>query len=305
MIVSNQNFAVLDLGTNTFHLLIVRKNESGWEEIYRKRVFVNIAEEGIQTIGANCYNRGIETIEAFHVKLSELEVKQVKVFGTAALRTASNGPAFQAEVKLKTGITIEIIDGQREAALIAKGTKTIVDITVGNYLIMDIGGGSVEFILVQNNQETYIESFPVGITALYNQFTHSEPITIEEEQSINDFLSQQLAPLEQKIKHLEIEALVGASGSYEVLEKILSGEIAKDTSSKFEIEDILEQINKISKQNLATRLENQHIPAQRAKLIVVAFLLMKFVIKLSTVKSVIISPYALKEGALIELMNLD
>ena len=305
MIENNQNYAVLDLGTNTFHLLIVQKYKSGWNEIYRNRVFVNIAEEGIRTIGANCYKRGIETIEAFHAKLREFKVEQVKVFGTAALRTASNGPAFQAEVKLKTRISIEIIDGQREAQLIAKGTKAIVNMTVGNYLIMDIGGGSVEFILVQNNQQTYIQSFPVGITALYNQFTHGEPISIEEEVSINNFLSKQLAPLEQKIKHLKIEGLVGASGSYEVLEKILSGEINQTKSNKFEIEDILEQINKITKHDLPTRLQNQNIPDQRAKLIVVAFLLMKFVINLSTVKLMIISPYALKEGALIELMNLD
>jgi len=299
------NLAVIDLGTNTFHLLIVKRSGSKWEEVYRKRVFVNIAEEGIDTLGADCYRRGIETILDLSSKLREFEVKQTSIFGTAALRTATNGPSFQAEVAQKTGLKIKIIDGAREAELIAKGTKSIVDMKVGNYLIMDIGGGSVEFILIQNDKESYAQSFPIGITSLYNQVPHGEPISQDEIININAYLSEQLKPLEAKISKMNIDGLVGASGSYEVLEKILSGSIAKDRSRRFPIAAVLEQINRILKMDFEQRLLDPNIPKQRAKLIVIAFLLMKYVMNASSIDSLVISPYALKEGALIELMNLD
>lgn len=299
----NEHYAVIDLGTNTFHLLIVKKNKTNWEEIYRKRVFVNIAKEGIQTIGKASYERGMETIIEFHNSLQEFDVRNVKVFGTAALRTATNGPAFQSEVQQKTGLSIEIINGQREAELIAKGTKAVVDMSMGNYLIMDIGGGSVEFILVQDDLETYVESFPIGITSLYRRFPHKEPITEVEIQRINDYLSGILVPLRERIGELKINGLIGASGSYEVLEQILSNNIAKSKSSKFPIDEIVEQIDRIIKLDLAERLQEPAIPEQRAKLIVIAFLLMKHVEDLSSFDSMIISPFALKEGALIEMIG--
>ena len=300
-----KHFAAIDLGTNTFHILIVRKTMTLWEEVYRKRVFVNIAEGGIETISPICYQRGLDTILGFHQKIKEYDIKQISTFGTAALRTATNGPAFQSEVKQRTGLEIQIIDGQREAQLIAKGTKAIVDMSIGNYLIMDIGGGSVEFILVQNNQENYIESFPIGITSLHRQFPHSEPISDIEIASIDEYLSKRIAPLRDKIENLTIEGLVGASGSYEVLEKILSDSITKNSASKISINRVTEQIDRILKLDLSARLADPDIPNQRAKLIVIAVLLMKHVLGLCKFNSMIISPFALKEGALLELMDLD
>jgi len=300
-----EHFAVIDLGTNTFHILIVKKTSTHWDEVYRKRVFVNIAEHGIETLGADCYRRGMETIVEFHEELVKLEVKQVSVFGTAALRTASNGATFRSEVKNKTGLTIEIIDGRREASLIAKGTKAIVDMAKGNYLIMDIGGGSVEFILVQDVEETYIESFPIGITSLYNKLPHGEPISRDEIAKINEYLDEQLKPLKNKLNDISIEGLIGASGSYEVLEKIITGNIAERKASRFDITDINKQIDHIIKMDLSERLQNPSIPKQRAKLIVVAVILMKHVLNITSFKSMIISPYAIKEGALLEMMNLD
>jgi len=299
------HYAVIDLGTNTFHLLVVKPSGKSFEEVYRKRVFVNIAEEGIETIGEQSYERGIRTLQDFHKVLQEFDNVKVQTFGTSALRTASNGLQFQREVKDKTGITIQIIDGRREAELISKGTKAIVDTVTGNFLIMDIGGGSVEFILIEDNVDIYVQSFPVGITALYNQFPHEEPIKELSLNKIHDHLNSMLHPLKSQLKDRVIDGLIGASGSYEVLEKILTDSISKESSSKFQIEQITTEMDKIIAQNLSQRLANENIPKQRAKLIVIAFVLIKYILNLSKFKSLIISPYALKEGAFIEMLNLD
>lgn len=299
------HYAVIDLGTNTFHLLIVKKTSSSWDEVYRKRVFVNIAEHGIETLGEDCYRRGIETIVEFRKALKKFGVAKVKVFGTAALRTATNGATFRSEVKQKTGLVIEIINGQREAMLISKGTKAIVDMSAGNYLIMDIGGGSVEFILIQDLEEIYIESFPVGITNLYNQLPHGEPISEDEIAKMHEYLHKQLKPLTNRIEKISIKGLIGASGSYEVLEKILTGSIAKNKASQFDIADVITHIDNIIKMDISERLRNPNIPKQRAKLIVVAVILMKYVLNITSFKSMIISPFAIKEGALLEMINLD
>ena len=122
-------YGVIDLGTNTFHLLIVAINEEGQLlELQRKRIFVKLAEDGIQTIGPRPYQRGIEVLRYYNKILKEHQISDVKALGTAALRTASNGSSFIKDVKQHTGIEIEIITGDMEAALIHKGVMKAVDL---------------------------------------------------------------------------------------------------------------------------------------------------------------------------------
>lgn len=305
MVLAKPNlFAVADLGTNTFHLLVVKKSKDNFDEVYRERVFVNIAEEGIQHIGDPPYHRAKETIRSFSDKLDELGVTEVKVFGTAALRTADNGPQLIHEIKAETGIDIQIIDGKREAELIAKGTNLILDMSVGQYLIMDIGGGSVEFILVDDGDIGYIKSFPLGVTALYNHFNHEEPISTQEVEEIHQYLSNQLLNLRETIENQRIKALVGASGSFEVLELIINGKINNRSCSKFDIADTKEIMDTIIKMDLSQRLAHKSIPNHRAKLIVVAFLLMQQVLGSSSFDKLIVSPFALKEGVISEYLGI-
>lgn len=181
-------FAVIDLGTNTFHLLIVEDNGDGsFRELYRKQHFVKLAEEGIQTIGAAAFARGLDVMESFNITLDEYKVNQLTAFGTAALRTASNGQDFVNQVKEKNGIEIELISGDREAVLIHKGVLQAVPFTSERMLIMDIGGGSVEFIIADKNQVYWAQSFPIGVAVLYKNFHQNNPITNTEIQATQAF----------------------------------------------------------------------------------------------------------------------
>ncbi|NJK83906.1 MAG: hypothetical protein HC912_08960 [Saprospiraceae bacterium] len=149
-------YAVIDLGTNTFHLLIVEQNR---QKLYQERQFVKLAENGIEHISAAPFQRGIETMLHFHRVLKKFDVQQVQAFGTAALRTAHNGSAFIEEVEEATGIEIQLISGEREAALIQKGVAQAIPATDAHSLIMDIGGGSVEFILANQHEVFWAQSF--------------------------------------------------------------------------------------------------------------------------------------------------
>ena len=119
-------YGVIDLGTNTFHLLIVKEENGNLKELVRERVFVKLAEEGIQNIGPAPYQRAVSCMERFHQILVENEVKSVQAIGTAALRRAQNSSKFIAEIKAKTGIEVSVISGDREAELIHKGVGLVV-----------------------------------------------------------------------------------------------------------------------------------------------------------------------------------
>src|SRR5690554_4229140 len=101
-------YGALDCGTNTFHLIIAKIGEEDpWEVVYRSRVFVYLAENGIETITPKSYKRALKTIGGFNDEIKKYELAGFRAVGTAALRTADNGLQFIEEVKEKYGINIE------------------------------------------------------------------------------------------------------------------------------------------------------------------------------------------------------
>ena len=169
-------YAVIDLGRNTFHLLIIDSSTNDLSnEIYRERIFVKLAEDGIGKIGKNAYQRGLQALQHFQKIITKHQVKKVNAFGTAALRTASNGKDFVQEVQSKIGLTIQLIPGSEEARLIHLGVTQAVEMDDEKGLIMDIGGGSVEFIIADKNKVFWAKSFPIGVAVLHNIFHEKEP----------------------------------------------------------------------------------------------------------------------------------
>ena len=299
---NNNRFGVIDLGTNTFHLLIIEKSSLGTShEIARERIFIKLASEGIETIGAAPFQRGLKAMIRFSEILKEYQVSNIKAIGTAALRTASNGKDFVQLIFKKTGIQIELIDGTEEARLIYQGVKEAFPIGKEKVLIMDIGGGSVEFIIANQSGIKWSQSFPIGVAVLFKKFHKSDPISSNEIQGINTHLTEILAPLFNALKDHSVDKLIGASGTFDVIELFLS---EKDITGLFATVSV-DRYSKFSKKiiytSVAERLAIQRLPDSRADLIVVALVLIDFIVKAVNINSIVTSAYAMKEGILSEM----
>lgn len=300
----NTRFAAIDLGTNTFHILVVEKgNKQLFKEIYRERRFVKLAENGIETIGDAPFQRGIQTLIDFKKKSDELRVLTVKLFGTAALRTASNGANFIQEVLEKTKQRIQLISGEEEARLIHQGVGLAVPFGKEKSMIMDIGGGSIEFIIADKNRVYWAESFPVGVAVLFKQFHQNDPITKDEISTINTFLEKELQPLLDQFSKHEIHTLIGASGAFEVAEIMLPQYRKDDLHSIIPIEKFLPLYHEMIALSMSERLALEGMPAARADLIIMAYLLINFVLQRTDIQQMAISKYAVKEGVLKEMMK--
>ena len=292
---------IIDLGSNTFHLLIVETTgDKPFKTLYKERCFVGLAEDGIEHLSARAMDKGMAALAKFKSILEDHNVSQFKVTGTAALRSAKNKDVFVEAVQNNHGIEIEIIDGQREAELIFKGVSLLYPMC-GNHLIMDIGGGSVEFIVVQNGQKIWSKSSNIGVGVLHNKFHHTEPIAKEEISELKTFLNEELRDLKTMVDNMNIETLVGASGSFEVVETMNDKAIAANTISDVSLADYKKVSSKIIGASLEERSEMDGLPLSRVKLIVVAMVLIDFVIDVINPSKIMISPYALKEGLLSEL----
>ena len=288
------NFAVIDCGTNTFHLLIARPAADGsFEEIYRERRFIKLAENGIECIGEAPYARALKALTDFAQAISQHQVAATRVSGTAALRTASNGPDFVAEVKAKTGLHINIIPGSEEAQLIYEGVR----------LAMDIGGGSVEFIIVDQSGVQWFESFPVGVAVLYKKLHQTEPISTEEIEAARLFLNSKLVPFQLALARFPVHHLVGAAGTFDVIADLLGKEQPTPNCSRVDLDGFEDLYRRI----LAATREERHampgVPDDRADMIVVALILVQLILEIAAINRLTVSNFSMKEGMLSEMLR--
>ena len=297
-------YGVIDLGTNTFHLLICEQQSNGvLSELFRERIFVKLGENGIQTIGAAPFQRALDALHRFKVTIKQFEVENIKAFGTAALRTASNGNLFINKVKEETGINIELIQGDEEARLIHLGVIQAVPLNEENGLIMDIGGGSVEFILANDREVIWAQSFPIGVSVLFNNFHKTDPITSEEIKVIENYLESTLEPLFDKLTSHEAPVLIGASGTFDVLDILLSNQRISSIHSIVEVADFFPLYRQFLKTSLKERLQIDNLPESRAEMIIVALILINLVLQKANIRRISVSAYAMKEGMLHEMVN--
>lgn len=308
----NEVIAVIDCGTNTFNLLITKATEGAkLQKLYSDRIAVRLGENGINSgfIAQTAYNRGISALAQFSEIIATHSATTVIALATSAIRDASNGNTFVQEVKQKFNINLQIIDGNREAELIYYGNKAALDLGSETALIMDIGGGSNEFILCNNTQIFWKQSFRVGAARLLELFPHQNPITSKEIETINDYLNQQLFDLLQAAKKFPPLQLVGSSGAFDsIIEMIaaeLNGEAFSSDKTGYDVnmQNYQTIANLVIASNLEQRKKIKGLVPMRVDMMVISCLMINHILTSLQLKKLKVSTYSLKEGALYQYIQ--
>lgn len=293
--------AVIDLGSNTFHLLICEAGAGGRiAVIYKERIYVKLASGGLGYIDADSEARGVEAMQRFSEQIRAYGVERTRCIGTSALREARNGQDVARHFSEVSGLRIEIIDGQQEAIYIYKGIRAALPPLDRPVLIMDIGGGSVEFIVYQGHQIQFKGSYKIGVAVLYRTFHHSDPIAAEALTQLETFLEGELGALLQHMKQVPSYYLAGASGSFEVLNDVLPKLQEEEAWSELATDRLMPYLDEIIGLDLTSRRTIPEIPIERLDYIVVAYALIRFIFKKIPPERLFFCSYALKEGVLAE-----
>jgi exopolyphosphatase/guanosine-5'-triphosphate,3'-diphosphate pyrophosphatase len=292
-----KRFAVIDLGTNTFTMLIAEViGNQKFNIVFHERYYIKLAEDGIAKIGEAAYQRALDALLSFKKSIDAFDVTEVRALGTAALRTASNGSHLVDDIFENIKIQVEIIDGDAEANYIYEGVKYVYPFDNQYDLIMDIGGGSVEFIIANQSEKVWAQSFPVGVAVLKKRFHQHEPISEAEVNALENYLTQTLQPLFEAIKENPIRNLVGASGTFDVLERLFLHQRFNSNASIVRSSDALEFCESVIQLNSKERYAHNNIPEERVEMIVVALVLIRFIVQKIDNQWIGISYYAMKEG---------
>lgn len=299
-----QYIAVIDCGTNTFTLSLYDIScTNNFKCIDKERHFVELAEEGIQQIGERAILRGLAAFQGFKTYLEAYPNSQTYAIGTAALRTAANGSDFIAAIHKSSGILIHLIDGDKEADLIYKGVRMAAPLTSMPSLVMDIGGGSVEFVIANKSEVFWAKSYPIGNSVLFGKFHQSNPILLKEIKQLENHLEESLQDLLEQLKKTKIEYLIGASGTFDVFDSLIGSQQDQQPYKTMSIADFNRIKQQLTKSTYQERLEILPHSSTRAKLVVMSVSLINFIIKRSSVKKLISSENALREGLVFDALN--
>lgn len=308
-----RRLGLIDLGTNTFHLLIAELNEEGHPmPLLRQQVAVKLGKGGISkgTIAPDAYQRALITLSSFREELDKHQVTEVKALATSAVRNASNGEELVRDILRQTGIQVEVISGDREAELIYFGVRSALRIGRKPVLIVDIGGGSVEFIIADERQIYWKRSFEVGAQRLLDLFYHHDPIKAAEVQALKAYLKVMLQPLAEAMAEYSPSVLIGSSGSFETLcdiDRLRKGIVLAEESPHTEEELFLPEfyavLGEILQKDREERLAIPGMIEMRVEMIVVASVLIDFVLQAYSLKHIRVSYFALKEGVLSQMVS--
>ena len=308
----NKRITILDLGTNTFHLLIADILNGQVEQVIHKDYrAVKLGEGGITKgfITDEAIQRGLNALEEFKEIAVKHHANQIKAVATSAIRDAKNGKAFIELIFRELQIEIEIIDGDREAELIYKGVRAAVKMAQNPALIMDIGGGSVEFIIANSDKIFWKKSYPVGAARLMEQFHKSDPISLEDISKINTYFDESLAELITQLAFYKPRTLIGSAGAFETFAELvthqfnLNSENIEAPDFQFDKVQLNTVWNLILQSTHDQRSKMQGIIPLRVDMIVVATVLTQYIQQKSGIKELKLSKYALREGVLYDLIH--
>lgn len=303
----NSRVAILDLGTNTFHLLIADTNGGPPVVVYQDTTSVRLGEGGISRgeISPEAFERGLEAVKVYKEYIDHYQVTTVKSAATSAIRSAKNGAEFIKQIRTETGIEIEVIDGEREAELIYIGVRAAINLEQKS-LIVDIGGGSVEFIICDKTRIFWKESYPIGAARMMEGFHQTDPISREAISQLNNYLRNMLTDLQHQLDLHRPDLMVGSAGSFETFAELQHAGF-KPTFERPEQTINLEKFRNISKTIItstqAERRQMPEIPPVRVDMIVVATIITNYILNMCEFKSLKLSYYSLKEGVLFEMFE--
>jgi len=303
--------SIIDLGTNTFNLLVAEIIANKQINIlHRSKYPVKLGEGGINQnfITDEAQNRAhMAFVEMKQIINSYQTVKTIG-FATSAIRTAKNGIDFVKNIRQDFDIDIQVISGSREAELIYYGTRESVGLNDEVVAILDIGGGSNEIIIANSEKIFWKKSYPIGMTRLLEQFHPSDPIKLDELKDIEAFLRDNLSDLIEALKRYSVKTLIGSSGSFSTLRQVILAEektesLCDATHYNIKLEDFKTLHERFVKSTLEERMQMQGMDNARVHLMVLASIFINFLVKESDMSVLFQSAYSLKEGALFEYLN--
>jgi exopolyphosphatase/guanosine-5'-triphosphate,3'-diphosphate pyrophosphatase len=305
---SYKRVASIDIGTNTILLLIAEADQGRIKPIFEKETVVRLGER-IHENGVllkEAMSRGLQTLSQYLEQCRAMKVQDIFAVGTSALREAKNSGEFLRLIQGELDLPIQVISGEEEAQLSFLAVARDLEETGKTFLVVDIGGGSTEFILGKGDQIRNWMSLPLGSVRFTEQFLRSNPVREGERQEMEREICKQLVHIPHTKEPLSMVAVGGTATTLASVEQGLDDFIAERIHHfVLHKEALKNQLLLYRTKTIEERRKIPGLPVARAEVILAGAAILYLAMEEARCPSVLISSHGVRYGLLYRKLNLE
>ncbi|HWB53640.1 MAG TPA: Ppx/GppA phosphatase family protein, partial [Tepidisphaeraceae bacterium] len=301
--------AAIDVGSNSIHMVIAQaESGGGLTTICRMKEMVGLGRISFRSnrLTKETMRRAMLVLGRFQQAALHRGADKIIAVATSAVREAENGGDFLRRAWNQLGLRIKVVAAREEARLIYLAVRHSVALKREPTLVIDIGGGSVEFIVGNDKQAMVLESRKLGAARMTSQFVRSDPISSADRQALTEHYKKEVASVRQAMGGLAINRVIGTSGTMENLAAMCAGVSeapAPITRPAFIDRNAFEQVlGRLLKADAAERSRIAGLDEQRKDQIVAGALLVHELFEEFGFRRIQICPTAMREGILLDYL---
>lgn len=292
--------AALDVGSNSFHLIVVQVTSTGhFEVLDRAKEMVRLGEGSLRSgiIPPAVFKRGLEALANLRRLADRHQPDALVAIATSAVREAQNGGEFVRAARDEVGVDIQVVRGQEEARLIYLGARGSLDLDGKRTVLFDLGGGSMEVILADARELYFADSLKMGVIRLTEEWGASEPPTPREISTLRDRLRRMMEPVIARVRSMGFDFVSMSSGTASALAALVAREQGGSGSArKLTVKALAEVEKKLAEMTHEARTKLPGVDARRADTILAGAIVLRTALELTGAEEAVVSETALREG---------
>jgi exopolyphosphatase / guanosine-5'-triphosphate,3'-diphosphate pyrophosphatase len=300
--------AAIDVGSNSVHMVVADVSPDGRIEVVdRVKEMVRLGRQVFTTgrLAPDAMELAVQAVKTFSRLARARRVQRMRAVATSAVREAANGGAFVRRLRRETGIPVRIISGAEEARLIFRAAQHALGLEGGSHLLVDVGGGSVELVLVHEGKPVWLRSLQLGAARLTERFLVTDPPMPRQVARLERHLGREMGDLLVAARHAGLVRAVGTSGTVNLLVAMARAARGDELGRLHGASASAAELSRLRRRLLALPAEKRtELPAmdtKRVDLMPAAAVLVDFVLERSRAPELVACGWALREGVLLEL----
>jgi exopolyphosphatase / guanosine-5'-triphosphate,3'-diphosphate pyrophosphatase len=303
-----KKLAAIDIGTNSIKLLVASVDAEGSLEVLsREKAMVRLGSETLATgrLSPEAIEAAASTVEQFLRSVEAQGAELVRAVATCAVREATNSSELIEEVRRRTGVTVDVVSGEEEARLINLAVRSEFPSRLDPLFMVDIGGGSTEFVISNGARVLLTESLPLGVVRLAARYLRSDPLSDRDRKAMKKEIRAVAKKAAQAVRKTGFKTCVGSSGTIQSLSLVFDGAIlgreVPVSGHRTLTRKGLKKVNRLLRRtNEKEKLRIAGLDPRRRDIAGPGGILLAWILKRTGAESIVVGERGLREGILLD-----
>lgn len=298
--------AAIDVGSNSLHMVVAQADPDGSvTTLWRMKEMVGLGRISFPSrrLSEDAIERAISTLRRFQQAARARGCEKILAVATSAVREAENGGDFLRRARRELALGVKVVSAKDEARLIYLAVRHAIDLGNRPHFILDIGGGSVEFIVGDSHKTQLLESRKLGAARMTAQFVSTDPISPADLKALLAHYEKELAPLCDSILALKPVAAIGTSGTMENLAAMCAAMEKRENAGIVERDSLSKLLNRLIESRSKDRAAMPGLDDQRKDQVIAGALLVSELMRRLNLTQIRLCKSALREGILLEYLS--